>query len=147
MRRSTGFKIGITLAGIHLGLVVITHFLVIGSRSSTAGLAYLWCFFVDSPLLFLPKDLFQMLGVAGPLIQFGLLGSILWFLIPWIVDHAVVQIFPEQTRRFRLVGVLCVVVATVYGFAGLSRVAITRSMAICLGLGRGLSNSIHSERS
>jgi hypothetical protein len=128
MRRSTGFKIGITLAGIHLGLVVITHFLVIGSRSSTAGLAYLWCFFVDSPLLFLPKDLFQMLGVAGPLIQFGLLGSILWFLIPWVADHAIVQIFPEQTRRFRLIGVLCVALATVYGFAGLSRVAITRSM-------------------
>jgi hypothetical protein len=128
MRRSTGFKIGVTLAGIHLGLVVMTHFLVIGSQSSTAGLAYLWCFFVDSPLLFLPKDLFQMLGVAGPLIQFGLLGSILWFLIPWIGDHAVAQIFPEQTRRFRLVGVSCVVVATVWGFAGLSRVAITRSI-------------------
>jgi hypothetical protein len=117
-QKSIGFKIGVVLAAVHLCLTVLAFFAYINSRSSTAGLVFIWFFSLDAPILLLPFSVFQIFGVAAPLIQFGVFGSALWFLIPWLIDMAFTCVFPNGKR---LVGAIVIVGAIPFLLAGFSQ--------------------------
>lgn len=99
-QKSIGIKIGLVLAAIHLCLVILAFFAMKSSHSSTAGLVFIWFYFLDAPLLLMfPLSGLKLLGTYGPLIQFGLFGSGMWFLIPWLIDLAVSRIVASRTGR------------------------------------------------
>jgi hypothetical protein len=127
-QKSIGFKVGLMLAAIHLALMIISYALLANSHSSTSALVFIWCFIIDSPFLFLPKGLFQPLGMMGPMIQFGLFGTCLWFLIPWLIDHLIVLSLPRITRGVRWLLVLVLVLLVFFGLAALSPIAIRSSI-------------------
>lgn len=120
-RKSTGFKVGLLLAAIHLCLAVLAFLAAIKSHSSTAGLVFIWFFFLDAPLLLLlPPTLFNIFGIASPLIQYGVIGSALWFLIPWLIDKAVTRISPNTSRTARVLILIGVIPFILGGFYRLS---------------------------
>lgn len=119
--KSVGFKIGVLLAAVHLCLAILAFLALIKSHSSTAGLVFIWFFFLDAPLLLLlPPPLFTIFGIASPLIQYGVIGSALWFLIPWLIDKAVTRISPNITRTVRIIIVIGIIPFILAGFYRLS---------------------------
>ena len=127
-RSSLGFKIGIGVALFHFCMVLLACLAVWQSRSSTAGLAFIWFFFLDAPLFFLEPLSFGLFGQLGPLIHYGLLGSALWFLIPWLIGKIAARIFP---RRPRVATVVCLIVAIpilLVGFLKLYSFSMERSI-------------------
>lgn len=120
-RKSIGFKIGALLAALHLCLAILAFLVMVKSHSSTAGLVFIWFFFLDAPLLLLlPPTLFNVFGIASPLIQYGVIGSALWFLIPWFIDKAVTRILPNITRTVRIIMVIGIIPFILAGFYRLS---------------------------
>lgn len=120
-RKATGFKIGLLFAAIHLCLAVLAFLAMLKSHSSTAGLVFIWFFFLDAPLLLLmPPALFTVFGEASPLIQYGVIGSGLWFLIPWLIDKAVMRIFPNSSRTARILIIIGIIPFILGGFYRLS---------------------------
>jgi hypothetical protein len=119
-RKSIGFKIGVMLAALHLCLVMLAFFAATTSRSSTAALAYVWFFILDAPILLLPFSVFNVFGVFAPLIQFGVFGSALWFLIPWLIDMAFTRIFPNGKRLVRAIVIVVAIPIILVGFFNLS---------------------------
>ena len=107
-RISIGFVVGVVAALLHLCLALFACHACWHSRSSTAGLAFLPFFFLDAPLLFLTPFLNGLFGKIAPLIQFGLLGSALWFLIPWQIGEIASRLF---SRRPRIASIISLVVA------------------------------------
>jgi len=103
-RRSVGFKIGIVTCALHLCWVVLAFVAAMRSQASTAALAFVPFYVLDAPvqllLLFLPFSSFE-LSVISPLVIYGVLGSSLWFAIPWFMDRLVTRVFPAATRRRR----------------------------------------------
>jgi len=127
-QKSIGFKIGIAFAAIHLCLVILAFFSAITSRSSTAGLVFIWFGFSDAPVLFLPHAVFQVFGSFAPVIQFGVLGSTLWFLIPWSVVSAYSRIFPKGPRYGNAIILIVVIPLILSGFFRLSFIAVKQSI-------------------
>jgi len=120
-QKSIGFKIGITLAMIHLILVVLAFLAMIKSHSSTAGLVFIWFYFLDAPLLLLlPASALKLFGVSAPLIQFGVFGSGMWFLIPWLIDIVSSRIFANGNRKVRIMIIAVTVPLILVGFFRLS---------------------------
>lgn len=102
--KSVGFKVGLATALLHFALVVLAYISAAGSQSSTAGLAFLPFLFLDAPLLLLAELLPGGAGklVLGvPLISFGILGSLMWFAIPWLTDSLLVRFRPQARRGMR----------------------------------------------
>jgi len=127
-KKSIGFKIGIGLAVLHLGLVILAFIAFITSSSSTSALVFIWFFFLDAPIRLLPSSIFDIFGVAGPLISFGVLGSALWFLIPWLLDRLVVNIFPKAGRKIRWLVVIGAIPLILIGFTALGDFAVKKSI-------------------
>ena len=119
-----GFIIGVVLAILHLCLVVFAYLAYINSRSSTAGLAFIWFFTLDAPILLLPSSLFKVFGNVAPLIQFGVLGSALWFSIPWLIDMGFSHIFPNGKRLMRVIVIVIAIPIVLAGFSKLSMLSI-----------------------
>jgi hypothetical protein len=127
-KKSIGVKSGFSLAALHLCLVILAFSAYITSSSSTSGLVFMWFFFLDAPIRLLPSSLFEIFGVAAPLISFGALGSALWFLIPWLVDRLVVNIFPNAGRKIRWVVVIGAIPLILIGFTALGNFAVIKSI-------------------
>src|SRR3989304_3655112 len=117
-KNTIGFKIGVAIAAIHLCLVMFAFFAALHSKSSTSGLVYVWFYFLDAPILLLLPFSVNLFGKIAPLIQFGVFGSAMWFMIPWLIDKVVTRVFPNGTRTVRgiiisgaipllLVGLVC----------------------------------------
>jgi predicted Zn finger-like uncharacterized protein len=120
-RKSIGFKIGILLAAVHLCLAILMFLTMMKSHSSTAGLVFILFFFLDAPLLLLlPHTVFNIFGIASPLIQYGVIGSALWFLIPWLIDKGVTQFSRNISRTLRVVIVVGAIPFILAGFYRLS---------------------------
>jgi hypothetical protein len=117
---SLGFVIGVVLALLHLCLAVSSFLAMRQSHSSTAGLAFLPFFFLDAPLFLLPSSALRIFGMAAPLIQFGVLGSAMWFLIPWLIDKAVTRLFPNGNRAVRAIIIVATIPLLLFGFTRLS---------------------------
>jgi hypothetical protein len=125
--KSIGFKIGVALAVFHLCLTVLAFFAYINCRSSTAGLVFVYFFVLDAPiLLLLPSVIFKTFGVVAPLIQFGIFGSALWFLIPWLIDMAITHIFPNGKRLVRAIVIVGAIPIILAGFSRLSNFSTKR---------------------
>jgi hypothetical protein len=127
-QKPIGLKIGIAFALVHLCLVILAFFSVITSRSSTASLVYIWFGFVDAPVLFLPQSIFHSFGSFGPVIQFGVLGSTLWLLIPWLIVSTYSRIFPKGPRYVSAIILIVIIPFILSGFFRLSFIAVTRSI-------------------
>lgn len=123
-RKSIGFKIGVVLGMFHLCLAILAFFVYSNSQSSTAGLVFIWFFFLDAPILLLPASLFKVFGVLAPLIQFGVFGSALWFLIPWLIDMAFACVFPKRKRLARIIVIVIAIPIILAGFSKLSMLSI-----------------------
>lgn len=115
-QKSIGFKVGIVLAGVHLCLSLLAFLAMIKSHSSTAGLVFIWFYFLDAPLLLLLPSSLKLFGVYAPLIQFGVFGSGMWFLIPWLIDLAVSRIFARVSGAIRVVVIIGAVPLILFGF-------------------------------
>jgi len=72
--KSIGLKIGLALAALHLCLAILAFIAYITSSSSTSALVFIWFFFLDAPIRLLPSSIFDIFGVAAPLISFGVFG-------------------------------------------------------------------------
>lgn len=119
--KSLGFKIGMVLAGIHLCLAVLAFIAMINSRSSTSSLVFIWFFFLDAPLLLLvPASTLKIFGVSAPLVQFGIFGSALWFMIPWLTDTIVRSVFRTASNRVRIIIIIGLIPLVLAGFFRLS---------------------------
>lgn len=108
-QKSVGFKIGLLTAALHFLLAVLAYVAMSSSKSSTAGLAFLPFVVLDAPLWFLQTLLPDAIGktvMGSPLISFGVLGSALWFAIPWLADRLVVRFLPKARRLVRWLVVL-----------------------------------------
>lgn len=127
-QRSIGYKIGVTLGLLHLSLVVFAFHSYINSSSSTAGLVFLWFFTLDAPILIFPSSIFKLFGFMAPLFQFGVLGSTLWFLIPWLVDKVLIHILPKVNRTVRGIIIVGTIPLFILGFGPLSLFANKLSM-------------------
>ena len=119
IRRTIGFKVGIVTFCIHLILAVFAFITFINSKSSTAGLVFIYFFFLDAPIHFLitmmPFSVFD-LSRFMPLIIYGVLGSALWFQIPWLTDRLVTRVFPNVTRAMRWISVIGLLPFLMVGF-------------------------------
>ncbi len=91
----------------------------INSKSSTAGLVFIYFLFLDAPIhlliTLLPFSVFD-LSVIMPLIIYGVFGSSLWFLIPWLMDRLVIRVFPNATGTMRWASVIGVIPLFIVGF-------------------------------
>lgn len=67
--------------------------------------------------MLIPQSIFDIFGGAGQLISYGVSGSALWFLIPWLTDRALVAVFPVAGRAKRAVTVIAVIPAVRICFA------------------------------
>jgi len=131
IRRTTGFKVGIVTFCIHLCSVLFAFMAYTNSKSSTAGLVFIYFFFLDAPIqlliTLLPFSVFEF-SVIMPLIIYGLLGSSLWFLIPWLMDRLVIRVFPKVTGTMRLTSVIGVIPIFLVGFILLGSLTTTLSI-------------------
>lgn len=127
-KKSLGLKIGIALAALHLGLVILAFIAYITSSSSTSALVFIWFFFLDAPIRLLPAAIFDIFGVAAPLISFGVLGSALWFFIPWLLDRLAAKIFPKAGRKIRWGIVIGAIPLILIGFTALGDFAVKKSI-------------------
>ena len=118
-RKSVGFKIGSVTFCIHLCLAVFAFVAYINSQSSTAGLVFIYFFFLDAPIHFLitllPFSVFDF-SVIMPFIIYGIFGSLLWFLIPWIGDRLSTRVFPNITGKIRWISVIGSIPFILLGF-------------------------------
>jgi len=103
----------------------------INSKSSTAGLVFIYFSFLDAPIhLFitlLPFSVFD-LSVIMPLIIYGVFGSSLWFLIPWLMDRLVIRVFPNVTGTMRWASVIGVIPLFIVGFIFMESLTTTLSI-------------------
>jgi hypothetical protein len=91
------------------------------SHSSTGGLVFVWFFFLDAPILLLfPLSSLKIFGDFAPLIQFGLFGTALWFLIPWTIDKLLSRIVPNSGRSVRMLAIFGILPFLFLGFFRLS---------------------------
>lgn len=129
-KKTVGFKIGVRLAVLHFCFVMLCFFAALMSRSSTGGLIFLWFYFLDAPTLFLfPFSvLVELLDLLAPVVQFGIFGSALWFLIPWLIDKAFTTIFPNGTRTMSVFIIIVAIPFVLAGFSRLSLLSAKRSM-------------------
>jgi hypothetical protein len=130
-RKTIGFKIGIVMFCVHLCMVVLAFVAYMNSQSSTAGLIFIWFFSLDAPihllLLLLPFSIFE-LSVISPLIIYGVFGSSLWFLIPWLMDRLVTRVFPNVTGTMRWITVIGTIPLFIVGFTFLGFLSTTLSI-------------------
>jgi hypothetical protein len=127
-RKSIGFKVGVVLALLHLCLVFWAYWACVNSHSSTAGLVYIYFFFLDAPLLLIPFSVFKVFGDMLPLIEFGIFGSALWFLIPWLIDMAFHRIFPKAKTLLRVIVIIVCIPILLVGFSRLSSLGIKQNI-------------------
>lgn len=127
-KKSMGFKIGVVLGVFHLCLVILAYCFYSSLRSSTAGLVFIYFFVSDAPILLLPQALFNVFGKAAPLIQFGVIGSAMWFLIPWLIGMACTRIIPKGKRLAQVVVIVITIPIILAGFSRLSRFAVKALM-------------------
>jgi hypothetical protein len=127
-RISIGFWAGVVAAFLHLCLALFACHACWHSRSSTAGLAFLPFFFLDAPLLFLTPFLNGLFGKIAPLIQFGLLGSALWFLIPWQIGKFAVRFFPRRPQIASIVSLIVAIPILYVAFMQLAFFTVKRSI-------------------
>ena len=121
--KSVGFKIGLMTAALHFLLAVLAYVAMSSSKSSTAGLAFLPFVVLDAPLWLLQTLLPDAVGKAvmsSPLISFGVLGSVMWFVLPWLADRLVVRFFPKARRLVRWIVVLACLPLFFFAFRPLS---------------------------
>ncbi len=123
-RTSIGFKIGIVLAVLHLGLAIYAFSAYINCKSSTAGLVFITFFFLDAPLLLIPRSIFSIFGEIRPLIEYGVLGSALWFLIPYLIDRIFTYTFPNVIKLVRAIIIIAAIPVILFSFKHLSHFAI-----------------------
>ena len=129
--KSVGFKLGLIAAGLHLVLVALAYAAYAGSSDAQAGLVFIPFFFLDAPLLYLANLLPAAAGDAlnsQPLILYGVLGSALWFALPWLVDRLVARLFPNARRWARWLVALASLPAFFFAFIPLSTLAISQSI-------------------
>jgi len=130
-RKSIGFKIGIVTFCIHFCLAVFAFVAYINSKSSTAGLVFIYFLFLDAPIhlliTLLPFSVFD-LNVIMPLIIYGVLGSSLWFLIPWLMVRLFTRVFPNITGRMRWIIVIGIIPLILFGFIFLGSLTTTLSI-------------------
>jgi len=127
-RKSMGFKIGIILAVFHLCAVIFAFIAATTSHSSTAALVYVIFFLLDAPIILLPFS-FEIFGTISPVIQFGVLGSALWFLIPWLMDIALARVLPDKKQILRAIIIIAAIPLILIGFYSLSSFLIDRSIS------------------
>lgn len=127
-RTSVGFKVGVVLAVLHLCLVFWAYWVCVHSHSSTAGLVYIFFFFLDAPLLLIPFSVFKVLGEISPFIEFGIFGSALWFLFPWLIDMAFHRIFPKAKTLLRVIVIIVCIPILLVGFVSLSSLGIRQNI-------------------
>ncbi|MFA5292525.1 MAG: VCBS repeat-containing protein [Phycisphaerae bacterium] len=123
-RTSIGFKIGIVLAALHLGLAIYAFSVYINCKSSTAGLVFIIFFYLDAPLLLIPRSIFSIFGGVRPLIEYGVIGSALWFVIPYLIDRMVTFTFPKAIKLVRVIIIVAAIPAIFFGFKQLSYFAV-----------------------
>ena len=126
--KSTGLRVGIALAAIHLCMVILAYVAMVNSHSSTAGLVFVWFTFLDAPVVFVPHEVFNAFGIAAPLVQFGVLGSALWFFIPWVIDKAALLVFSKDGLAVRGAIIAVSAVLILIGFSRLSFIAVKHSI-------------------
>lgn len=123
-KKSVGFKIGVFFAVLHLCLAMYMFVIYVTSKSSTAGLAFVWFFTLDAPFLLLPRPVFDLFGTPTPLILYGIFGSAMWFLIPWLIDRVFRILFPKGKWPVRAMVILAAVPIILFGFSRLSHYAL-----------------------
>lgn len=117
MKKTTaGFKVGIVTSLLHLGFAVYLCNIFSQSNSSTAGLVFIPLLILDAPIIFL----LQFAGGLPPLVQFGVLGSLFWFLVPWLTGRLIERKRPDwpgAAKCFSILGVM--VLFPVVSFVGI----------------------------
>ncbi len=130
-KTSIGFKIGIVLALLHLGLAMFTSFesseMLESGYYTASALVFIRFFTLDAPVIFL-FSLLDLNETTDPLIQFGIFGSFLWFLIPWLIDRAVTYISPNSTWRIKIIAIIIAIPIVLFGFSRLSDFQIKYSI-------------------
>jgi hypothetical protein len=124
-RTSVGFKVGIVLAVLHLGLAIWAFSAYINCKSSTAGLVFIIFFYLDAPFLLIPRSIFSVFGEIRPLIEYGILGSALWFLIPYLIDRMFTFTFPNAIKLVRVIIIFTAIPVIFFGFKHLSHFSIS----------------------
>lgn len=125
---SVGFKVGVVTGIVHLCLVLLAYFVCTESKSSTAGLIYIPFFILDAPLLLIAFSTSRVFGDMMPLIVFGIFGSVMWFLIPWLTDKAFHHIFPKPKTLVRIIVILLCIPLLLMGFSLLSTIGIRQNI-------------------
>ena len=128
-QKSVGFKMGITIATVHLLLVVLAYIAAITSRDAQAGLVFIPFLILDAPVLLVTTLLPSVFGpgMGSPLIVFGVMGSLLWFALPWLADRFAMRIIPNARRMTRWIVVVACLPVFVAGFNFLSHRVIALS--------------------
>lgn len=115
-----GIKFALILAALHLCLAILAYVSVLDSKSSTAGLVYLWFFFSDAPILFIPQEFFKLFGKAHPLVQFGVFGSGLWLGILLTINKLTNKFSPQASNAKRTGIFIASIIAILFGFSFLA---------------------------
>lgn len=127
-QRSVGFKIGVVTCALHVAFVLLAVMACKQAQSSTAGLVFLPFFYLDAPVRVLQGFLPGSANSFSPLISFGVLGSGLWFAIPWLVDRLLLRLAARISRVKRWVVVLVLLPLFVVAFIPLGDFAASRSI-------------------
>jgi len=125
---SVGFMFGVLLAILHLCLVILAYIVYINSKSSTSALVFVWFFTLDAPVHMLPSSAFQLFGTPTPLILYGVIGSVMWFLIPWMIDKGIKALFPKINKLIRAITIIVLIPLILFGFSRLCRINIKRQI-------------------
>ena len=123
---SVGTVIGLVLFVLHLSLVIVAYTAYVNSQSSTAGLVFIVFFMLDAPIHLLPSTVFQMFGASSPLILYGIFGSAMWFLIPWLIDMGLRKTSLKQNKLLRGFIIIMTIPLILIGFLKLSHFSTRR---------------------
>lgn len=130
-RRTVGFKIGIVTSSVHFCVAMLAYVAFITSDSSTAALVFIYFTVLDAPInllaLLLPVSE-STLSAITPLFLYGVLGSLQWFLIPWITDWLFTRVFPTANRTLRWTVGVVTIPLLIAGFVPLGILQITLSI-------------------
>ena len=122
-KKSIGLKIGIILAVLHLCLVGLTFIGTIGNHSSTIGILMIPFMIIDAPLNYvLPPSM------GWALLFLGIWGSLMWLLIPWLIDWITVRIFLKANNIVRRGAIFGAIFVVLVGFSFLNAIKMGNFM-------------------
>lgn len=108
-KRSVGFKIGVVLAIIHLVFAALVLIPIMDLKSAcrmVMGMTPLML--LDGPLMFLG------MFIHNPFILYGLVGTLMWFLVPVLMDKIIRALFPRVSAMLTATIIIALLPVVVY---------------------------------